>query len=581
MGQAIEWRRKTAGVAVILLLAAVGCLRVTGNALPLYQAQSQDALVLIVLSSVVCVAAFRAPEWRLPARLPDTWVLLLLAAVIAALIVLGAYFVFSDYPLSRDEHMVVFDMAVYDRGHLAMPLAPSWRPYAGALVPDFLLNERMPTGLVSGYLPMNALLRLAFSKLADPVWFNPLLAVAGAVALLDIARREFGAQDRACYVVLLVYALSAQMLVNAMTAFSVTAHMALNLIWLAAFLRGGKRAHAIAIVTGFVAVGLHQLVFHPVFVAPFLLWRLREGQWRLVLVYAVAYAAIVLWWAYYPMLPAVQAGSSSGVGETHRNFITERVLPLLLHRTPGTIGLMVLNLMRFLAWQNLALLPLLVAAVPVAMRGRSLGGALLLGILLWLVIVTVLLPYQGLGWGFRYLSPYLGSFALLAGFGYRELAQRLGAQADGLVLSLSAITALVAIPALLVTTHAFARPYLSLEKLVAHQDSPFVVIDTAVSNPADGGWAVHPLDQVRNLPDLRNRPLRFSGNRVNAQLIGRLCDIGPVTMITRNDMHRVGFGLNVPEQSARFELLAQTVARMKPGCLHPAVVPAEFARATK
>jgi hypothetical protein len=242
---------------------------------------------------------------------------------------------------------------------------------------------------------------------------------------------------------------------------------------------------------------------------------------------------------------------------------------------------MVLNLMRFLAWQNLALLPLLVAAVPVAMRGRSLAGALLLGIVLWLVIVMILLPYQGLGWGFRYLSPYLGSFALLAGFGYRELARRLGAQADGLALSLSAITALVAIPALLVTTHAFARPYLSLEKLVARQDTPFVVIDTAVSNPADGGWAVHPLDQVRNLPDLHNRPLRFSGNRVNAELIGRLCDMGPVTMITRNDMHRVGFGLNVPEQSPRFELLDQTVGRMKPGCLHAAVVPTEFVRSTK
>lgn len=583
MGQAIEWRRTTAGVAVILLLAAIGCLRVTGNALTLYQAQSQDALVLIVLSGVVCIAAFKAPEWRLPSRLPHLWVLLSFAAAVAALVVLGAYAVFGDYPLSRDEHMVVFDMAVYDRWRLAMPLAPGWRPYAGALVPDFLLNERMPTGLVSGYLPMNALLRLAFSKLADPVWLNPLLAVAGAAALLDVARREFGTHDeRACWVVLLVYVLSAQMLVNAMTAFSVTAHMALNLIWLAAFQRGGKSGHAIAILTGFVAVGLHQLVFHPVFVAPFLLWRLREGHWRLVLVYALAYSAIVLWWAYYPMLPAVQAGSASGVGETHRNFLTERVLPLLLHRTPGTTGLMVLNLMRFLAWQNLALLPLLVAAVPVAMRrGGSLAGALLFGIVLWLVIVMILLPYQGLGWGFRYLSPYLGSFALLAGFGYRELARRLGAQADGLALSLSAITALVAIPALLVTTHAFARPYLSLEKLVARQDTPFVVIDTAVSNPADGGWAVHPLDQVRNLPDLRNRPLRFSGNRVNAELIGRLCDMGPVTMITRNDMHRVGFGLNVPEQSPRFELLDQTVGRMKPGCLHAAVVPTEFERPTK
>ena len=570
MDQAIEWRRKTAGLAVVLLLAAVGCLMVSGNALTLHQAQSQDALVLMVLAPLVLVAAFKAPEWRLPSRFPNSWALLVFAGAVAALLVWGAYAVFGDYPLSRDEHMVVFDMAVYDQRRLAMPLPPFWRPYAGALVPDFLLNEKMPIGLVSGYLPMNALLRLAFSKLADPVWFNPLLAMLGAAALLDIARREFGPQDRACWVVLLVYMLSAQMLVNAMTSFSVTPHMALNLVWLAAFLRDRKGSHATAILIGFVAVGLHQLVFHPVFVAPFLLWRLRQGRWGLVAVYVVSYAAICFWWAYYPLLPPVQAATSAGLGETHRNFLTERLLPLLLHRTPGTTGLMVLNLMRFLAWQNLALLPLLVAAVPVAMRERGLAGALLLGIGVWLAIVTFLMPYQGLGWGFRYLSPYLGSFALLAGYGYRELARRLGPKIDGVVVFSSAVTAAATIPILLVTTQAFARPYLSLEQLVARQHTPFVVIDTEVSNPSDESWAVHPLDQVRNSPDLSNRPLRFSGNRLNAELITGLCQMGPVTAITRRDMHKVGFGLNVPEQSRRFQNILDRVNASRPGCLRAA-----------
>ena len=163
----------------------------------------------------------------------------------------------------------------------------------------------MPIGIVSGYLPVNAMLRLAL-KLANPVWFNPLLALAGGW-LLDIARREFGQNDRACWVVLIIYGLSAQMLVTAMTPYSVTAHMALNLIWLAMFLRGGKLGHTVAIVVGFLAVGLHQLVFHPVFVAPVLLWRLRQGQWRIVLLYAAAYAAILAWWAAYPLLLAVQS----------------------------------------------------------------------------------------------------------------------------------------------------------------------------------------------------------------------------------------------------------------------------------
>ena len=576
MDQAIEWKRMTLGWSVILIVAAIGCLAVKGNALTLYQVQSQDVPVLVILGLAACITALKVPTLRLPARLPSGRMLLLAALALVGALAVGAKLIFNNYPLARDEHMVMFDMAVYASGHLAMPLFPFWRPFAGALVPDFLLNERMPVGLVSTYLPVNALLRLAFSKVANPVLLNPLLVVLGGAALLDIARRTFGQDDRTCWAVLLVYLLSAQMLVNAMTPYSMTAHMALNLVWLAAFLRGGKLGFVVSILVGFLAVGLHQLVYHPVFVAPFLLWRLREGQWRLVLTYAIAYAMILMWWVCYPLLVQVQSAvppTAAAMGETHQNFITERVFPLLMHRTPGTTGLMVLNLMRFFAWQNFALLPLLVAAVPLAIRERGLPRALLLGIVLWLALLTFVLPYQGLGWGFRYLSPYLGSFALLGGFGYRALAKSIGSQADSIVIVLSSTTALVALPLLMVTTHEFAKPYLALEALIAQQHTPFVVIDTAVSNPADQSWALHPLDQVRNMPDLSNRPLRFSGNRVNADMIAQLCAMGPVTMITRADMHRVGFGLNVPAESPRFEVLIRTVDQRKPGCLRQTKVP--------
>ena len=364
------------------------------------------------------------------------------------------------------------------------------------------------------------------------------------------------------------------MLVNAMTPFSMTAHMAVE-----SGVAGGSFCVGASLVTrdcdcrripcdrpssGRLSSRFRGAV--PVVAV--------EGKaLAVVLVYALAYAAIILWWIKYPQPSGCSIRerqvAASAMGESHRNFVTERVLPLLLHRTPGTTGLMVLNMLRFFAWQNFALLPLLVAAVPIALRDRGLPRALLLGIVLWLAIVTLILPYQGLGWGYRYLSPYLGSFALLAGFGYRELAPRLNDRADGLVLALSGITATVALPALFISTHSFAEPYIALERLVARQQIPFVVIDTAVSNPPDQGWALHPLDQVRNLPDLSDRPIRLSGNRVNAEMIERLCDKGPVTMVTRGDMHRVGFMLNVPEQSPRFENLIKQVGQSKPACLRP------------
>jgi len=133
------------------------------------------------------------------------------------------------------------------------------------------------------------------------------------------------------------------------------------------------------------------------------------------------------------------------------------------------------------------------------------------------------------------------------------------------------LTAVVAIPLQLVTTHRFAEPFVTLDRLVERQRTPFVLIDTAVTTPADGGWSQHPFNQVRNLPDLSNRPLRFSGNQIDADLVARLCRNGPVTLITRDDMHRIGFATNVPERSPRFEQLVSAAEQKAPGCFRKAV----------
>jgi hypothetical protein len=376
-------------------------------------------------------------------------------------------------------------------------------------------------------------------------------------------------------VVLLVYALSAQLLVTAMTTFSMTEHLALNLVWLAAFLRGGKAGHSVAIATGFVATGLHQLVFHPFFVAPFLLWRLRQGQWRLVLGYSLAYAAIVLWWAVFPLIVSPLVAGPHGRSTT-ANIITDRLIPLLLIHDPRTIPLMMLNLMRFVAWQNFVLVPLLIAAVPVVLRQRGFPGALALGIIAWLLFLTVVLPEQGRGWGYRYLHGYIGSFALLAGYGYRELEERIGREADGIVLLMSGLTVVVALPLLFAASYRFMQPHLAMERLIQSQPTPFVLVDDNMAKARDGGWAEGAGDHVRNTPDLSNRPLRFSADVLPPELLAGLCRKGPVTLITRADMNRAGLG-DLPERGPKFEaLLAANVE--KDGCYRSARWPAVAVR---
>ena len=139
MYQFAEWKRTSFVCTVLLLIITDGCATAKGNALTLHQVQSQDLPVLVLLALSICVAAFLGPASRLPTGLPPWWALLLFGLAISALLAAGAYAIFGNYPLARDEHMVLFDMTVYDRGRLAVPLAPFWRPYAGALVPDFLL----------------------------------------------------------------------------------------------------------------------------------------------------------------------------------------------------------------------------------------------------------------------------------------------------------------------------------------------------------------------------------------------------------------------------------------------------------
>ena len=569
MSELNEWKRRTAAWGLLLLILTVWAARLRAHSTALYLVQSQDLPVLFLASFATFLVILWRPQWSLPERRARPLMLMVGGAAIVGLLAWGTYALMGNFPLSRDEHMVVFDMAVFDRGALAVPLAPEWRPYALALVPKFLLNSNQPSGLVSAYLPMNAVLRLVFSKIANPALYNPLLVVAGGAALFDIARRTFGVESRACWVVLLVYGLSAQVLVNAMTTFSMTAHLAFNLIWLAAFLRGGKWGHSAAILTAFVATGLHQLVFHPFFAAPFLLWKLREGQWKLVLAYAAAYAAIILWWACYPLIVSpLVAGPTAHASDA--DFISQRMIPLLLNRDPRTVPLTILNLMRLVAWQNLALWPLLIAAIPVALRERGLARAALLGIALWILFLALVLPEQGRGWGYRYLDGYQGSFALLAGYGYRELEQRIGRQADGMVLLLSSLTAVLAMPLLFISIHRFMQPHLAMERLIVAQPTPFVVIDDNLSDSVDGRWADNALDHVRNLPDLTNRPLRFSAEELTPSLLEQLCLRGPVTPITRADMHRLGFLLNVQERSPDFERLIASVQARAPGCFRPA-----------
>ncbi|WP_120716942.1 hypothetical protein [Tsuneonella amylolytica] len=541
-------------VAAVLLGMVAALFPVTPDKIPAIFFRQQDLPVLIVAVAALVYVGWRAPSGRLPEltlRLP----MIAVAAVLLALVLwAGTYFVMYDYPLTRDEHMVVFDMDIFRGGNLAQPLAPGWREFSDALVPDFLLDVPGHALLVSNYMPGNAMMRTAFSYIADPALVNPLLAAGGLVALFDIARRLFPGNSCAILVVLASYVLSAQVLATAMTAYAMTGHLALNLIWLALFLRGRWWQHLVAMGIGVWAIGLHQIVFHPLFAGPILLTLLPQRRWGLFAAYSAAYAAGLLFWISYPAMVVDSFGIAAADGSVQgaRGFFEYRVKPLFENQSLTSFKIMAFNLARFAAWMPLFLLPLVALSREAIVRRQGMALALFGSIAATLLAMLVLLPYQGHGWGYRYFHGVIGNFALLAGYGYVRWAKADRKAADGSVLALGAVTAAVTLPMCLWAAHGFIRPYAQLQRTIDAQDSDFVIVDT------------HPgliaADLVRNRADMSNRPVILWGPSLSAAQTETLCERGSITAMTRADLHRSAFSPPLLPPSSGFVALTKGIA---------------------
>jgi hypothetical protein len=252
-----------------------------------------------------------------------------------------------------------------------------------------------------------------------------------------------------------------------------------------------------------------------------------------------------------------QSGSTGGI----LNFISERVISLFVERGDNGTWFMLYNVTRFVAWAPLFLLPLMFFAW-LAVRSNS-GPALPLfaGCVLTLAAMFLLLAYQGHGWGYRYMHGLIGNTALLAGYGYARWAERDANIADGAVIFLGGITAILIVPFLLWSAHDFTRPYVQLKQLIERQSTDFVIVDTQPPSNA--------VDQVRNPASPNVRPILLSSRAMTQEQINEICARGAVTLITRHDFHRAGFVPNLPKDSPEFDALVKSI-RDRP-CVRPTV----------
>jgi len=503
----------------------------------------QDAPVLVLLGAFLLVAqgllrlrlAVTTPIW-VSARHARSiaWAT---AAAVGALIYAGTHLVCRDYGLSLDEFMAEFDSRIIAGGKLMAPVTGEWRDLVPALQPIFRLPVPENAYWLSSYLPMNAAIRGAFLWLGDPTWAGVTLAAIALATLFAVARQLWPDRPDAAVISVILLATSAQFLVAAMTPYAMTAHLCLNLVWLWLFLRNAWWGHIAAVAVAFVASGLHQVAFHPLFAAPFLLSLLTTRRWSLAGFYGGAYAAIVLFWVlYWNLLIGTTITTPIATNAGLLSFVKR--IGEIANFEPASLALMLFNLLRFLAWQSPLLLPLALLGL-VNCRNRS--GILLnlgLGIALTLAVVLVVMPFQGHGWGYRYLHGMLGSMALLGAQGWIWLSDRsahLRRQLSYVFVLSIALSIFVLLPWRLLQVYAFVGPYAAASAAIAHSKADVVVVD------ASNIW--YGVDLVRNDPLLASPPRVLNLTSLRSDQIKQLCGRYRMAIFDSEDASRVSLPL--------------------------------------
>jgi hypothetical protein len=472
-----------------------------------------------------------------------------LTALVFVCGIIGTHVVFHGFPLARDEILAEFDAIILRSGKAIAPVDPEWRPFASALLaPAFMVPIADGAGYVSAYLPVNAGFRALMGLVTDSAWTNPLLAALAVVAIFGIARRLWPARLDAALISAILVATSSQVLVTAMTSYAMTAHLTLNLIWLWLFLRDDKIGHGAAIAVGFLACGLHQLIFHPLFVAPFIVRLWASGRRPLALTYGVSYAAICLFWiSYWQIVLAWQGMSPQDSGDAGPLYFMVRVVSLLASFHWTGVGLMLKNVLRFVDWQNPMLLPLSFLAYRSIRDGSGIARELTTGVILTLAAMFILMPDQGVGWGYRYLHGLIGSLSLLAGYGWIALSAR--ATRDEMAASWtmltigSAVAWLILLPVHAKHAHDFATPYFRATEAIEHASTDLVIVDRS-------GF-VFAEDFVRNDPFLRNRPKVLDLTFLNEANVVSLCTRYSISLFGRPQA--LAFGIPLNDNATKFD----------------------------
>ena len=189
----------------------------------------------------------------------------------------------------------------------------------------------------------------------------------------------------------------------------------------------------------------------------------------------------------------------------------DRLLAVLSVPSLESVWLMASNLLRFVVWQHPLLVPLAAFGAWAAWRAEPLVRSLALGFLLPVIVMWILLPWQGGGWGYRYVHPVMGNAVLLGGWGVHRLQQR-GFAVEGPLLWTTALAVFVLLPIHGFQANGIAAPLAAKDKAYSALDADLLLVDERIMD-----------DFVHNRPDLSNRPIRLITRGAKPEDLPKLC----------------------------------------------------------
>jgi len=485
--------------------------------------------LFIALSVIAYLLLRRVSEvsskWLRRVRLPQNQGSVLSVALLVSVISgLGTHWVFHSYPVCVDEFMADYQAEIFASGKVHAQIDPAWQQLAIPLTPTFAIFNAERNTWISAYLPVYAAIRASFSKIGIRSLTNAVLAGLSILALAGIVRKLWPGEESFPLIASLMLATSSQFLLMSMTAFSMPAHLYLNLVWLWLYTRDGRWSWLAAPWIGVLAMGLHNPAVHGLFVLPFLIRIAVAKQLAKTVYFGSVYTlGCVLWIAW---MRYVSNGVASGGGE-----LTLSDLFVLPGLTQALIQMMNLSLM--VSWQSYALVFLVLVALTTTQKWSPFERDLLWSCLITFLFYTFFRTSQSNGWGYRYAYSILGNLALLSLVGWQGLKMQVGAAKSSVLLVGSlAIALFVQLPVRSLQAERFVRPYYLSYGYIKSLPVSFVLLD------ANTVWSA--MDFMRNDPFLQTTPKLIFSKRTTPQHIEQLKGLGSIQKVSGEALSSFG-----------------------------------------